>query len=254
MLNLVLITLLVVLLYKTLVFLLSLLFKRNDIADISWGTSFILVVLLTAFLTGSSSYKFLIISTLVLIWGIRLAVRIFIRNRAKKEDFRYKKIREETKGQLFYIRTFLQVYMLQGLLAVVVCLPIIVTGFYKSSLTLFSFIGIVIWIIGFIFESIGDYQLDEFKKSEKNKGKVLKTGLWKYSRHPNYFGEIVMWWGIFLISFPPVWIITVLSPLTITFLITKVSGIPLLEKHYEGNLEFEEYKKHTSVLIPLPKR
>lgn len=254
MLNLVLIILLVVLCYKTLIFFLALVFKRNDIADISWGTSFILIVLLTLFLTNSNSYKFLIILVLVLIWGIRLAVRIFIRNRGRKEDFRYKKIREETKGLVFYVRTFLQVYMLQGLLAVVVCLPIIVTGFYKSPLSLISVLGVFVWVIGFFFESVGDYQLDKFKKNENNKGKVLQTGLWTYSRHPNYFGEITMWWGIFLISLPSLWVITFLSPLVITLLITKISGIPLLEKHYEGNLEFEEYKKHTSVLIPLPKR
>lgn len=252
MLNLLFTLLVVVLLYKSLIFLMSLVTKRNDIADISWGTSFVLIAVTVLIYTKNFSPVYIVALALVLIWGTRLAVRILLRNLKRKEDFRYAALKEKTQGNLFYIRSFFQVYILQCILAIVVSLPVILIGYYGSSnLSATSYVGIGIWIVGFIFESVGDYELDQFKKDSKNKGKILMTGLWKYSRHPNYFGEITMWWGIFVISLTSApFYISIIGPIAITFLITKVSGIPMLEKHYAGNPEFEEYKKHTSVLIP----
>ncbi len=240
--------------YKTLIFGLSLILKRNDIADISWGTSIILIALTTLIYTKNYSPVFLLVFILVLVWGTRLAVRIVLRNLKRKEDFRYKALRNQSNGKVvFFIRSFLQVYILQGILAVVVSLPIILIGTSGTSfLNLISLAGSFIWIVGFLFETVGDSQLDHFKKNPINHGKILMTGLWKYSRHPNYFGEITMWWGIFIISLstPSPFYVSILGPITITFLVIRVSGIPLLEKHYEGNKEFEMYKKHTNVLIP----
>jgi steroid 5-alpha reductase family enzyme len=127
-----------------------------------------------------------------------------------------------------------------------ICWPILGS---KNSLEWFNFIGIIVWLIGFYFEATADKQLKEFIKNPKNKGKIMQSGLWAYSRHPNYFGEVTMWWGIWLLNLNPNWW-TILGPLTITFLILKVSGVPLLEKKYQGNSEFEDYKKRVSVFIP----
>lgn len=254
MINLILISTFLVLVYKTLVFFLSLILNRNDIADVSWGLSFILITIVSILYAKNYSLAAILVSFLVLIWGVRLAVRIFLRNQKKKEDYRYAKLREEKN---FRLRSFFQVYVLQGLLAVLVSLPVIFAIYYApaAGLSWLIYLGLLAWLIGFFFEAVGDYQLDKFLANPNNKGHVLQTGLWKYSRHPNYFGEIAMWWGIFLmaVSVPYGWV-SVLGPVTITFLITKVSGIPMLEKKYAGNSEFEDYKKRTSVLIPLPNR
>jgi steroid 5-alpha reductase family enzyme len=112
---------------------------------------------------------------------------------------------------------------------------------------------VCVWVIGFFFESVGDAQLSRFIKDPANKGKLMQSGLWKYTRHPNYFGEVTQWWGLWIIALSVSygWL-GIIGPLTITTLILKVSGIPLLEKSMEGNPEFQEYKKRTSVFFPLP--
>lgn len=245
-------SLIVVLIYKTFVFFLSLLLKRNDIADVSWGISFILIATAALLFSDRTNQPLLLILVLITIWGIRLAIRIALRNRKKNEDYRYQEMLKGS-GKSYFVKAFLQVFMLQGLLAVVVSFPTILAGVYGENQTLgtLSFLGVLVWSIGFYFEVVSDYQLDTFISDPKNKGLVLSDGLWKYSRHPNYFGEITMWWGVFLIALTvPNGIWALIGPLTITYLIIFVSGIPMLEKKYEGNKEYEKYKKRTSVLIP----
>ncbi len=116
-------------------------------------------------------------------------------------------------------------------------------------------LGVIIWVVGFLFEVVGDYQLKSFVQSEANRGKIMQQGLWKYTRHPNYFGEVTLWWGIYLIALSTSggWM-TVIGPVTISFLILKVSGIPLLEKEFMKNPEFQEYARRTSTFFPLPPR
>ena len=118
----------------------------------------------------------------------------------------------------------------------------------------FYYLGLLVWIIGFVFESVADAQLRNFIKTKKSKDKkIMDEGLWKYSRHPNYFGEVTMWWGIFLISVGTnYWPVTIISPVTITYLILKVSGVPLLEKKYQDDPDFRKYAKKTSIFFPLP--
>jgi steroid 5-alpha reductase family enzyme len=129
----------------------------------------------------------------------------------------------------------------------------IATAFPQPDLNWLDYLGVAIWIIGFYFEAVGDYQLSKFKKDPTNKGKIIQTGLWRYTRHPNYFGEVVLWWGIFLIAVnSPNGLIGIIGPLTITFLILKVSGIPMLEEKYEGRADFGAYKNRTSKFFPLP--
>lgn len=223
--------------YMTSWFVISLIKKRNDIADIAWGLGFILVTIFNFIIYPSQT---LLISTvLISIWGLRLAIHIYQRNKNKKEDYRYKQFKSSP---------YLKVFITQGFFMWLISLPVIGSG---SNLKWFNLIGILIWLIGFYFESRADRELKVFLNNPQNKGKILQSGLWAYSRHPNYFGEVTMWWGIWLLNLSHVWW-TVLGPVTITYLILKVSGVPLLEKKYEGNKEFEHYKKRVSVFFPLP--
>jgi len=230
--------------------------KRNDVMDVAWGIGFIFVALTS--LLGFSHFepRALLVSLLITIWGLRLAIHIYTRNKKKKEDWRYKKWREEW-GKWFYLRTYGQVFLLQGLLLWIIALPIVyINQSHAVGLTLLDFLGLCVWGIGFFFEAIGDWQLRQFISQPKNKGKIMMSGLWRYTRHPNYFGEVTQWWGIYLIVFslPFGWAM-IISPLLITFLILYVSGIPMLEKKWEDNKTFQAYKKRTSAFFPLlPKK
>lgn len=246
---------LMVLAYMTALFGVSILVKRNDIADVGWGLGFILIASISAWF-GEGSVAGLLGTALVTLWGTRLALHIYLRNKDKGEDFRYKNWRDSW-GKYFYVRSYFQIYILQGVLMFLISLPVILSNlFYAEYSPVFLFIGLAVWILGFIFEAGGDYQLSQFISDPKNKGRIMTSGLWSVTRHPNYFGEVTMWWGIFILCMPSVfWGTMLASPLLITFLILRVSGIPMLEKKYEGNLEFEEYKKRVSAFIPwFPKK
>ena len=254
MLNLVQTELLVMFIFMSGCFLLALTIKRNDIADVVWGPIFIIAVITALITVGLYSDRTLLASALVFIWGGRLAIRILLRNLKKKtEDFRYQEWREQW-GKHFYLRTFFQVFMLQGFLALVVVSPVsMIIASYNPPLNLLDYLGLAIWLAGFFFESVGDYQLDLFKNDPANRGRIMQTGLWRYSRHPNYFGEVSMWWGIYLIALSvPFGYLSFIGPLTITFLILKVSGIPMLEKRYADNSAFQAYARRTNAFFPLP--
>ncbi len=242
--------LIIILIYSTIWFWVAVYKNRNDIADIVWGLGYILICIFLYFTQKNGLIAYLVYS-LICLWGLRLSVYIFIRNKNKKEDFRYLKWRKEW-GDNFLLRSYLQVFLFQGLLLLVIICPVfLVAKTAIQSFSIFTFLGILIWIVGFIFQAVGDYQLSQFLKL-KNKG-ILETGLWRFSRHPNYFGEIMMWWGIFTIIVPlENSIFFIISPLTISILIIYVSGIPLLENKQKDNLLYQKYKKKTSVLFPLP--
>lgn len=242
-----------VFLYMVLIFLIAQLKKDNSIVDIAWGGGFILVGILTFFLNGEIILRSLIVTCLVVIWGSRLAVYIYIRHRGKGEDFRYARWRDEW-GQWFILRSFFQIFMLQGLLLLVISYSVILVNHSpKEGLGFLDYIGIIIWLIGFFFEAVGDYQLIRFKKKPENKGKIMTGGLWRFTRHPNYFGEAVMWWGIFLIALSVRYGWTaVISPVVITFLLLRVSGVIMLEKKYKDNEEYAEYARRTKAFLPWP--
>lgn len=237
--------------YMTFWFVISVIKKRNDVADIAWGLGFVLMAWLSFFLAGYS-FKALLVNSLVTIWGLRLALHIYNRNKNKPEDSRYLEWRKAWKN--FYLRSYLQVFLLQGIFLFLISLPVIYINLSVSSgFGIFEVLGLVVWVTGFYFESTGDRQLKEFVSNPVNKGKLIDKGLWRYSRHPNYFGEVTQWWGIFIIALSvPASFFTIIGPLTITTLILFVSGVPLLEKKYAGRTDFEEYKKRTSVFFPLP--
>ena len=236
--------------YASLWFIVSLLARRNDVADVAWGLGYAFICFYL-FQTQVKATIPLLVYALVGIWALRLSTHIFLRNRGKGEDFRYRQWREEW-GKTFYWRSYLQVYLLQGFLLWIIALPIVVAGISAAQeWTIGTYLGILLWSIGFFFQSVGDYQLTQFVKNRKHKEEILQTGLWRYSRHPNYFGEIAMWWGIFIIVLPlPYAWVAMFGPLTITLLLVFVSGVPMLEKRYVGNEEYADYQKRTSVLVP----
>lgn len=242
--------------YMSIWFLLAVALKRNDLADIAWGLGFIFIALISIWYQGDINLMFAVVLVLVAIWGLRLAGHIYLRNRHKKEDFRYLKWRQEW-GKWFYIRSYLQVFMLQGAFLLIIALNIIIAATHgRDSLNFINVIGLAVWLVGFIFEAVSDWQLARFIKDPINKDIVMTSGLWRYSRHPNYFGEVAQWWGIWLIVVGANWWwLGIVSPLLITFLILKVSGVPMLEKKYFGRLDFENYKKTTNKFFPwLPKQ
>ncbi|MCF8379432.1 MAG: DUF1295 domain-containing protein [Bacteroidales bacterium] len=238
--------------YATAWFILSLIFKRNDIADIAWGLGYVLLCVFY-FFTQEFSDRIMVLYILVGLWGTRLTLHIFMRNRLKTEDFRYHKWRHDW-GKYFHIRSYLQVYILQGFLLWLIISPLAIVSFHpQPSLNLLDIAGILLWLIGFYFEAIGDYQLARFKSNPENKGRVMKSGLWKYTRHPNYFGEVILWWGIFLVAYSsPNGLFGLLSPILVSILILFVSGLPMMEKRYNGIPEYEAYKQKTSIFIPRP--
>jgi steroid 5-alpha reductase family enzyme len=242
--------------YMTGLFFIALARKDNSIADIGWGLGFILVALLSFFLERGYTFRHLLVVGLVVVWGARLAGHIALRNRKRGEDFRYAKWREQW-GRWFIIRSYLQVFLLQGLILLFISYSVMVVNHSQQrGWTVLDALGFCLWLIGFLFEAVGDDQLTRFKKNPANKGRVITTGLWKTTRHPNYFGESAMWWGIFLIalSVKNGWT-AVISPVVITFMLLKVSGVPMLEKKYAGNREFEEYARKTSAFVPwFPKK
>jgi steroid 5-alpha reductase family enzyme len=253
MINVVFIQAAVIVCYMSVWFIIAQTGKRNDVADVAWGTGFIVTAVTSMILSKSVSPRGYLVLLLVLFWGIRLAVHIHMRNRGKPEDRRYKKWREEW-GKHGVIRAYVQVFVLQGLLMVIISLPVThVILFGQTSLSIIDLLGILVWMTGYAFEVIGDYQLLQYKKDPSSRGKIMKTGLWRYTRHPNYFGEVTLWWGMYVIAFSVSngWM-TIAGPLTITFLILKVSGIPLLEEKYKDNPEFQTYKRRTSAFFPLP--
>ena len=238
------------LIYASIWYVISLIKKRNDVADIAWGLGYVgLCVYL--FLKGATMDYAMLVFLLVVLWGLRLSIYISLRNSGKKEDFRYKQWREEW-GSTFYWRSYLQVYLLQAFFLLLISSPVIMAS--QSSPLDFhwsAWVGTGLWLIGFYWQTVGDYQLSRFRKQRKHKDEIMQTGLWKCSRHPNYFGEILMWWAVFVVVLPLEYgIYAVISPLLITYLLTSVSGVPMLERKYKGNAAFEAYKAKTPALFP----
>jgi steroid 5-alpha reductase family enzyme len=238
--------------YMTLWYLISLASKKGDVADIAWGLGFILISEISFFYHFTFNLTQLFTVILVTLWGLRLSIFIGIRNHNKPEDFRYKNWRENWK--YYKLQAFLKIFMLQGALLYLISIPILWVNNQNSmeeTCHLFLIIGIVVSLSGLIIEAVADQQKYFFKKKDSNTKDFIQSGLWKYSRHPNYFGEVVFWWGIFITvcSYTDGWK-TIIGPLTITILILFVSGIPMAEEKHKDNEDYQEYKKKTSAFIP----
>ncbi|MGC9344980.1 MAG: DUF1295 domain-containing protein [Bacteroidales bacterium] len=240
-----------VFLYMLFFYLLAQIIKNNSIVDIGWGPGFIVLTTTLLLYTGSYNLYYFILSGIILIWGLRLSLHIFLRNKGKPEDFRYANWRKEWGKKQAWI-AFYKVFMLQGFVMIVVSLPVIL-AFYNQNpgLSPLNYFGLILFLTGFLVESIGDYQLTAFKKDTKNKGKIIQSGLWKYTRHPNYFGEAVVWWGIFFVTVGHGFeYLSIVSPVVITLLLRFGSGVPMLEEKYKDREDFQRYAEKTPVFIP----
>lgn len=234
-------------------YVLSVIWKRMDIVDVAWGSGFVVVAMVT-WLLGSGTTRSGVVVLLVIIWGLRLTSHLAHRLLHQSEDRRYVTFRQAW-GRHTWWRSYPQVFLLQGLLMLMISSSVIATVQPGSVWGMRDWLGLGIWVFGFLWEAIGDAQLVTFLRQPGSRGKVMMTGLWKYSRHPNYFGEIVQWWGIWIISLSVAGgLMTVFAPLTITVLILFVSGVPLLERQYRGRLDWESYRRRTSMILPWPPR
>lgn len=237
--------------------LFSILLKDSSLADVYWGIYFILIAVVLYFQSPVHNSIQNIDLILIILWGTRLAIHIALRKVNKPEDFRYSNWRNQW-GKNFLWKNLLQNYLLQALFAIIISSSTLVIFFNQDSASTihwWQYIAILIWIKGFIYEFISDHQLTRFMKLRKSNKEVLKSGLWKYSRHPNYFGEIVQWLGLWILTIGlKYYLFAIISPLLISYLIVFVSGIPLLEKRFSNNPDYKEYMRYTPSLIPFFKR
>lgn len=231
----------------------SLAARDASIIDRFWGIGFILVCMVgLKFFEPVTPHK-VFLAALVFLWGARLSVYINWRNWESGEDYRYQAMRAK-HGASFAWKSLFSVFLLQGFLTWFISLPLQVAFLNPGIVPLEGPVitGTVVFLIGFTFESLGDWQLARFKANPDNQGKVMDQGLWRFTRHPNYFGDAVLWWGIFVAALPaPHVAYTVLSPLAMTLLLMKVSGVPLLEKRMvETRPAYAEYVRKTPAFVP----
>ncbi len=246
-------TALAIFLYMTVIWLLSLALKNSSIVDGFWGPGFMLAngVAFVLAPDGFPARQWLV-TALVCVWALRLAIYIFWRNHGKGEDFRYRAWREENP-ETWWWRSFFKVFMLQGLMLWLIAMPLLAAQFRgtPAQLVWFDYLGAGIWLIGFCFEAVGDAQMLRFKSNPANRGKLMSAGLWRYTRHPNYFGEAVLWWGFFLFAAATGAYWTIVSPILITALLLKVSGVTMLEKTLQNTKPgYREYQENTNAFLP----
>ena len=226
--------------------------------DVAGGVGVGGVAVLAALAGGGYGPRRLLVAALACAWGIRLGSYIFLRNRGKGEDPRYQAMRRGA-GDRFWWFSFFQVFLLQGILMWFISAPLVASATaHQPGHTAFTDIaGLLVWAIGFGFEAIGDWQLARFKKDPANRGRVMDQGLWRYTRHPNYFGDATLWWGLFIIAAGTTnGYLSVLSPLSMTFLLVRVSGVALLERSQtRAKPAYRDYIERTSPFLPwFPRR
>lgn len=241
------------LLLMTLLWLLSLYWRDSSIVDVFWGMGFVLLYWFFVDKNGLAvDYKSGLLGILVSLWGLRLSLHIGIRNRGKGEDYRYQAFRKAAGKHYWWVSLF-QVFVLQGILLWIIAAPLAYVALSSPTpLSYWDGLGFALWLLGFGFEVLADEQLRRFKSNSANKGKVLDKGLWRYSRHPNYFGDALLWWGYFCFALAlPHGILLLFSPLLMTYLLMRVSGVPLLEKRLKSTRpEYADYVRRTSAFFP----
>ena len=244
--------------YVTCIWLLSLALRNASIIDIFWGPGFTLLAVAYALLSGDGySGRQILVCALAAAWGLRLGGYILLRNAGHGEDYRYQKMREHA-GAAFWWRSLVTVFWLQGLLLWIIAWPLLVAVHSDSPdhLSVTDGLGAAVWLIGISFEATGDFQLARFKADPANKGQVMDRGLWRYTRHPNYFGDATLWWGLWIIAAGTPWgFVTVFAPALMTFLLLRVSGVAMLERTIKKRRPaYEDYERRTSAFIPMPPR
>ena len=236
--------------------LVSLWLADASIVDLLWGLLFVIIAWIAFVLTPEGlPERRLIVCALVTIWGVRLSLWLLWRNWGQEEDFRYQSFRRRA-GSIWWWYSLFKVFLLQGGLALIVAAPIVAAQATDTALGILDYAAVGIWLLGFACEAIGDWQLARFKSHPENAGKVMQQGLWRYSRHPNYFGDALQWWGIFLLaaaSSAGLW--TVFGPVLMTFLLLQVSGVAMMERRQQRvKPEYKTYMETTSAFVPLPPR
>ena len=229
---------------------------RNDVSivDSLWSLMFLLAAILYSIPFAELGVRGLLVLGLVLIWSIRLSVHITVRNHGKGEDRRYQQIRANNDPG-FRFKSLYIVFGLQAVLAWIISVPLLLAINSSAPLSMLDAVGVALWLIGMVFEVVGDYQLLRFKRDPANRGRVLDSGLWRYTRHPNYFGEATIWWGYYLIAVAGGGAWSVYAPLLMTLLLLKVSGVSLLEKDIEERRpDYREYILRTNAFIPGPRK
>ena len=236
-----------------LLWLLSLRLEDVSIVDIFWSLGFVIAAWIYRQHGPDASPRHLLPLVLVTVWGLRLALHIGWRSRGKEEDYRYRSMREKV-GPIFKWRSLFTVFILQGVLILIISAPHLVlqTAPLDDAWQWTDLVGLILFAIGFFFEAVGDWQLSRFKANPANKGKVLDTGLWRYTRHPNYFGDAMVWWGFFFFALgAPGGIWTLFAPIFMNLLLLKVSGVALLEKTIsERRPKYRDYVERTNAFIP----
>ncbi|PKQ60847.1 hypothetical protein BZG02_17750 [Labilibaculum filiforme] len=249
---------LIIFILVTLLWVFSVIITNVSIVDVFWGMGFVIVNAFYITYSGDFFTRKLLLLVLVSLWGLRLSIYLGWRNIGKGEDFRYQEFRKNYGPERYWWFSYFQVFLLQGALILFVSLPLLAanSNTVSDGLTWIDYLGILVFIIGFIFEAGGDYQLAKFKQNTFNKGKVLNTGFWKYTRHPNYFGDATVWFsfGIFSIAAGSYW--PVIGSIAMCLIIIKVSGVSLLEKSLKDTKpQYQEYIKKTSAFLPwIPKK
>jgi steroid 5-alpha reductase family enzyme len=243
----------VIITFATVVWLLSLKLRDGSVADVGWGLGFVLLTTLYALRSPVLSPRSWLVVVLVTLWGVRLSLHIARRNRGKGEDPRYQAMRA-AQGPAFWWRSLVTVFWLQAAILWVVAMPILVAvrAARPAGLTILDALGALIVAIGFGFEAVGDYQLDRFKADPSSRGQVLERGLWRYTRHPNYFGDATLWWGVYVIAAatPNGWL-TLPGPALMTYLLMRVSGVRLLESGLKASKPgYHAYIRRTPSFFP----
>lgn len=248
----------------TATFLLARRRARYDLIDSVWGAGFAVIAVVTFALSwvanGGAGGVAVVITLLTVVWGARLSVHIHRRNHGRSEDPRYVEMAARATGDPA-VRMYFRVYLTQALVMWFVSLPVQFAQLGPApgrfaTLGVLSGVGGVVWAVGFVFEAVGDEQLRRFKADPMNAGRVLDTGLWRYTRHPNYFGDACVWWGLYLLACHHVWgVVTILSPVVMTLLLAAGTGKPLLERAMrEKRPDYAAYVDRTSGFFPLPPR
>jgi steroid 5-alpha reductase family enzyme len=233
--------------------LISVKLRDASIVDPYWGSGLVLLAWLYFFLEDAQTPRKWLVAGLVTLWGLRLSLHLLRRNRGKGEDYRYRAMRESWGKRFWWVSLF-TVFLLQGLIQWTVALPIwqSMRSARPSSLTWIDLVGVAVVVVGLLFETFGDLQLARFKSDPANRGKLLTHGLWRYTRHPNYFGDALVWWGLTLIALStPTSLWTLVSPVIMTILLMKVSGVALLEKELSKSKPgYREYVESTNAFLP----
>ena len=229
--------------------------KNASIVDIVWGAGFVLVAWVSYALGDGVASRKMLLAWMVTLWGGRLAVYLFIRNHGKGEDPRYVAMRNR-RGDKFARQSLWLVFGLQGVLMWIVSLPVQVGSVadQPASLGPVEIVGVILYTIGIYFESTGDFQLSQFKADPANAGQVMDQGLWRYTRHPNYFGDFCVWWGIWIVAAATgVGIYAVVGPIVMTFFLLRVSGVAMLERSIgKRRPGYDEYVRTTNAFFPAP--